>query len=115
MLEKVTNFLTHAVTLYTIIIGIVGAIITVFVTYQNFMGAIEKNQKQIEVTQIMILKPLVRYSENNKCPVSDAEWDEYMINASALYELKKKHKLIPSNYPFQPVERITQRTEECKN
>lgn len=114
MLEKITNFLTHAVTIYTIIIGLIGGIITVYVTYQNFMQAIEQNQKQIEVTQIMILKPLVRYAEKNPCPVSDAEWDEYMLNASTLYELKKKHKMIPGNMAFMPVKRIKTETAECK-
>ena len=114
MLEKVTSFLTHAVTLYTFIIGIIGAIITVFVTYQNFMAGIENNQKAIEVTQIMILKPLVRQAEKNPCPVSDAEWDEYMVNVSTLHDLKKKHKLISNDMMFTPVKRIKERTEECK-
>ena len=115
MLEKVTNFLTHAVTLYTIIIGIIGAIITGVLTYQEFMGAIENNQMEIEKTQIMILKPVVRQAEKNMCPVSDAEWDEYMINASTLHELQKKHKLIPTDYKFNPVKRIYERSPECKD
>jgi hypothetical protein len=115
MIEKITYFLTHAVTLYTFIIGIIGAIITVFVTYQNFMAAIEKNQEQIEITQIMILKPLVRNAENNPCPVVDAEWDEYMVNASTLHELKKKHKLVSTDLQFTPIQRIKERTEQCKN
>lgn len=113
MIDKITNFLTHAATIYTIIIGLITGIIGVYITYQNFIQSIEENQKQIEITQIMILKPLVRYAEKNPCPISDAEWDEYMLNASALYQLKKKHKMIPYSMDFMPIKRITERTDLC--
>lgn len=113
-MEKLINFLTHAATLYTIIVGIIGAIIAGYVTYDNFMAAIKNNQTQIEKTQIMILKPLVRDAENNPCPVSDAEWDEYMLNASALHELKQTHKLISKDVPFVPIKRIREVTPQCK-
>jgi len=114
MLNKITSFLTHAATLYTLIIGIIGSIITIFVTYQNFMNAIKTNQEQIEITQIMILKPLVRFAEHNPCPVSDAEWDEYIVNAATLHELKKKHKLISKDMLFTPIERIKERSDKCQ-
>lgn len=109
------NFLTHAATLYTVILGIVGAIVSGYIAYANFISAIEANQKQIEITQMMILKPLVRDAEKNLCPVSDAEWDEYLMNGSTLQELKQKHKLVAKEIPFVPVARIKERSAQCTN
>ena len=113
--EKLMDFLTHAATLYTLIIGIIGAVVAIYVAYDGFLNAIEYNQKQIEVTQMMILKPLVRTAEKNPCPVSDAEWDEYLMNGSTLQDLKQKHKLVSKDVPFIPVMRIKERTEQCLN
>lgn len=114
-MKKFFNFLTHAATLYTIIIGIIGAIISVYVAYNNFLKAIEKNQEQIEITQMMILKPLVRQAEKNPCPVSDAEWDEYLMNGSTLQFLRQKHNLISADLPFRPIKRIREKTDKCIN
>ena len=114
-MEKLINFLTHAATLYTVLIGIVGAIVSGYIAYSNFIDAIEDNQKQIEITQMMILKPLVREAEKNPCPVSDLEWDEYLMNGSTLQELKHKHKLLSKDVPFVPILRIKERVVQCKN
>jgi hypothetical protein len=114
-MEKFMNFLTHAATLYTVLIGIVGAIVSGYIAYSNFITAIETNQKQIEITQMMILKPLVREAEKNLCPVSDAEWDEYLMNGSTLQDLKHKHKLLSKDVPFVPVLRVKERTAQCKD
>ena len=114
-MEKFMNFLTHAATLYTLILGIIGAVISGYIAYANFIDAIESNQKQIEITQMMILKPLVREAERNLCPVSDTEWDEYLMNGSTLQELKQKHKLVAKEIPFVPVARVKERTPQCKN
>lgn len=112
-MKKFIDFLTHAATLYTCIIGCIGAIIAVYIAYDNFLTAIENNQKQIEITQMMILKPLVRDAEKNPCPISDAEWDEYLMNGSTLQDLKQKHDLISEDLPFVPIKRIRERGEEC--
>lgn len=112
-MEKLINFLTHVATLYTVLAGIVGAVIAIYIAYDGFMDAIESNQKQIEVTQMMILKPLVRTAEKNACPISDAEWDEYLMNGSTLQDLKQKHKLVSKDVPFIPVMRIKERTAQC--
>lgn len=114
-MEKFMHFLTHAATLYTLILGIIGAVISGYVAYSGFLSAIENNQKQIEITQMMILKPLVRDAEKNMCPVSDTEWDEYLMNGSTLQELKQKHKLVSKDIPFVPVARIRERSPQCKN
>ncbi len=114
-MEKIISFLTHAATLYTIILGTIGAVIAVYVAYDGFLNAIENNQKQIEITQMMILKPLVRTAEKNPCLVSDAEWDEYLMNGSTLQDLKQKHKLVSKDVPFVPVMRVKERTTQCIN
>lgn len=112
-MEKFMDFLTHAATLYTLIIGTISAVVAGYVAYDGFINAIESNQKQIEVTQMMILKPLVRTAEKNPCPVSDAEWDEYLMNGSTLQDLKQKHKLVSKDVPFVPVARVKERTVQC--
>jgi hypothetical protein len=114
-MEKLSNFLTHTVTIYTFIIGTMSGVIAIYVAYSGFLVAIENNQKQIEITQMMILKPLVREAEKNLCPVSDAEWDEYLMNGSTLQDLKQKHKLISKDIPFVPIMRIKERSKECIN
>lgn len=114
-MERLMSFLTHAATLYTLILGIIGAVISGYVAYDGFIDAIESNQKQIEITQMMILKPLVREAEKNLCPVSDNEWDEYLMNGSTLQELKHKHKLVSKDIPFIPIARVKERTPQCKN
>jgi hypothetical protein len=114
MIEKITAFLTHAVTIYTLFVGIIGAIITAYITYQNFITAIEHNQSEIEVTQMMILKPMVREAENNPCPVSDAEWEEYEMNYNTLYDLRIKHGELHKNAPWKPIERVIKGGTECQ-
>jgi hypothetical protein len=114
-MEKISNFLTHTVTIYTFIIGIISGITTVYVAYNGFLSALENNQKQIEITQMMILKPLVRDAEKNLCPISDAEWDEYLMNGSTLQDLKQKHKLISKDVPFVPIMRVKERSIQCVN
>ena len=115
-MNRLIDFLTHAATLYAFLIGIIGAIITGYVMYDNVLKSIKKNQDQIETTQILILKPLIRETEKNPCVISDAEWDEYLMNGSTLHELKQKHKMISKSLPFIPIKRITEEDpEKCKD
>ena len=113
-LDKIVGFLTHAATIWAMFIALISGIVGVYVAYSNFLNSININQKEIEKTQIMILKRLVRNAEKNPCPVSDPEWDEYLLNKSTLHDLKKKHKLITADLPFRPILRIRERTDACK-
>ena len=114
MFEKITNFVTHVGTIYAVIIAIISIIVAGYNSYDNFLRAIKENQKQIQITQIMILKPLVRQSENNPCYISDIEWDEYLMNGSTLQELKHRHKLISKNLAFTPIKRVRKHEEPTK-
>lgn len=76
---------------------------------------IEKTQGKIEVTQMMILKNIVRESEKNPCPVSDSEWDDYTKNYTLLFNLQIKHGEIHKNAQWKPIERITEGSDICQN
>lgn len=111
-MQKIVNVLSHSAVRFTIITGIV--IIISFIAYNNFLNAIETNQEKIEITQMMILQPLVRHAENNPCPVSDDEWEEYLINGATLQFLRQKHGLLPKDFVFRPIKRIKETTDTCK-
>ena len=116
MFEKIANFITHAGTIYAFIAAIMGA---VFVGYTQWIGvtkAIAENTKQIEIAQILILKPMVRQFENDPCHVSDSEWDDYIINWSTLYKLRKKHEDIVAAAAGTPIKRVEKNEEppKCK-
>ena len=96
-------------------ITLIGIILGAHTGYNKILTNIGDNKVQIEKTQMMILKSKVREYETKKCKVSNAEWDEYIEDYSALYELKKIHKKISASTPWKPSERIFVNKEgECR-
>jgi len=114
MIRRINAFLDSAAATATLALFISGASITSYMMYSELVESVKENQKQIELTQILILRPLVRIAENNPCFVSDAEWDEYITNGSTLVDLKKKHKLLANNIGFTPIKRVTKTEESSK-
>lgn len=112
-MQKIMNILTNISTLYAIVAAIVGVTITVYISYNQVLSSIGDNTDDIEATQILILKPVVRTAERNPCPISDPEWDEYLMNGSLLHELKQNHDMVSMNMPFIPIKRISERTKQC--
>ena len=92
---------------------IVSVTIGGYAGYISIIDSIEENTKQIEVTQIMMLKDIVRKAEHNPCLVGDSEWDDYIANYTTLHTLKIKYKKIGVNAPWQPIERLKVRGTEC--
>lgn len=96
--NSTVNLILSLIAFSTIIVG--GA-----TGYQSVLDNVDENKKQIEITQIMILKDLVKKSEKESCIKSDVEWDEYIYNYSKLYDLKKDHKMISESTPWKPIGR----------
>lgn len=101
------------------IYGILSIVITLsiggYISYISIIESINNNTKQIETTQMLILKSVIKDAEKNPCPMSDAAWDDYLTNFTTLYELKIKYHKLPKNAPWQPIERITKRSDKCKD
>jgi len=112
--DKFNKMTNTVVALY----GFLSFVITVgiggYISYEGILDSISENTERIEITQMMILKDIVRRSEHNPCAVSDTEWDEYLENYSILQSLKKKYKKISTNAKWEPIERLMEDTEQCK-
>ncbi len=109
------DILTHLKQLkemYTILLFFVGVVITAYTGYTNIIDNIESNTKAVEITQITMLKSIQRdFEKHHKCKVSDAEWDEYILNYSTLFDLKVAHKILSEKARWLPIER---QKGECK-
>ncbi len=98
-MEKFIEHLTRLKNIYGSIVIIVGLVSGVFTAYLNLMDKyddilenIKTNTVVVETTQITMLKSIVReFEEKHDCIISDAEWDEYMLNYSKLFDLKVRH------------------------
>lgn len=101
--------------IYGTLVVVVSVIIGGYSGYKSILDSLEENNKKIEITQLMMLNVIVRKSEQNPCPVSDTEWDEYIANYSTLYDLKIKYGKLNSHAPWKPIERIVVGGETCKN
>lgn len=81
--------------------------ITIRDTYTNILTNIETNRRIVETTQITMLKSIVREFERaHVCNISNAEWDEYMLNYSTLFDLKVRYKILSERANWKPTERI---------
>lgn len=108
-LTSIKNVIALILSIVSLITLIVGA----HKGYVAIQTSIGDNKALIERTQMMILKTKVTKYEVIKCPVSQAEWDEYIENYSTLYDLKIKHKKISAKTPWKPAERIMVKGVEC--
>lgn len=92
--------------IYGIIVVFVSVVIGAHEMYGDITKRIEQNKVASETTQIMILKKYVRdFEKTHTCIVSDAEWEEYILNYSTLYDLKKEHSLISKDAIWMPIQR----------
>ena len=114
LFEKFNNLTNTVIAGYGIVSLIVTVTLSVYLAYQNIKEDIAKNTEQIEITQMMILRDIVRRSEHNPCKVSDTEWEEYIENYSTLYNLKIKYHKLSKNARWEPVARLKEDLPECK-
>jgi len=114
MLEKLNKASNSVIAFYGFITLIITSSITGYTWYSNVLDSISKNTTQIEITQMMILKDIVRKAENNPCIVSDAEWDDYTENYTTLLDLEIKYGKKGKTAPWQPIARVTKRNSLCK-
>jgi len=85
-----------------------------YIGYETIKNGIAENSKSIEITQMMILRDVVRRQEHNPCVMSDAQRDEYIENYTTLYTLKIKFKKLHKNAKWSPVEELKEDTELCR-
>jgi len=100
----------------TLLISIIISTIMVYNFYLQFN--VDNETKHLEIinriseledNQIILLKHLTRRVEHKmyeRIVVSDAEWDEYLINSFNLYRLKVRRNIINKSVPWTTVERI---------
>lgn len=88
--------------------------ITSYVGYMTIKNGIAENSKSIEITQMMILRDVVRRQEHNPCMTSDAQRDEYIENYTTLYTLKIKYKKLHKNAKWEPVTELKEDTKLCR-
>jgi hypothetical protein len=97
--------------LYTIIVFFISIVISGYQGYNNIINDISRNRTQLETTQITMLNGMIRnFEKNHKCKISDAEWDEYILNYSTLFDLKIKHSILSNKAKWMPIER---KINEC--
>jgi len=114
IVHKFNRVSNSVLAVWGFVVFIITSTISGYTWYNQMLDSIDENTKQIEVTQMMILKDIVRKSENNPCPVSDPEWVDYTKNYTKLFDLKIKYGELHKNALWKPIERITERTELCK-
>jgi len=118
------NVLNNLLSVYGAISIIISVTFGVTLTYFQLKDEIKKNysliqetQKKstenIEITQMMILKDIVRQAEHNPCTVSVLEWEEYIMNYSTLFNLKIKYGELSKKTPWQPIERLQKDSKKC--
>lgn len=74
---------------------------------------IEERNKQIELTQLSILKSQIRELERYPCKTSRDEWGDYNMLFSQYYRLKKKHNPLLVDLNISPMERLTEDSCKC--
>jgi hypothetical protein len=100
---------------------IIGFIITIsslsvggYMAYIDILSGIENNKiqleektanllKELEYTEILVLKTIVKNYENLDRNMTDIEYEDYVLNLTKLYLLKKKYNMIPPGYEWKPV------------
>lgn len=104
-MNNFSEFLDHLKKLkeiYLLVFFFGSTIITIYAGYMNIQNSILANTKKVEITQVLMLKSIVREVEKSKC-LSPLEYDEYILNYSTLFDLKIKHKLISVKANWMPI------------
>lgn len=115
VIEKINKTSNFVIAIWGILTILVTSASTGYTWYSNVLSSIEANTTQIEITQMMIMKDIVRKSERNPCIVSDAEWDDYTENYTTLHNLEIKYGKKGTTAPWAPIERVMVRNDQCKN
>jgi hypothetical protein len=114
MSEKFNNLTNTVIAGYGALSIIITLTITSYIGYETIKNSIAENSKSIEITQMMILKDIVRRQEHNPCIVSDAQRDEYIENYTTLFTLKIKYKKLHKNAKWSPIEKLKEDTPLCR-
>jgi len=91
-------------------------IVTIFTATSIIVGAYinyTNNIKQLEYTQISILKSLTHVLENNPCKVTRDEWADYEMLYSQYQTLLKKQNPLLKEASIRPVERLLKDSDMC--
>lgn len=99
--------------LVTTISMVVVFIISGYTLYTDIYKNINQNTKQLELTQLSILKTQITMMESNPCRTSREVWAEYNMLYSQYYQLMKKHNPLLKELDFRPMERLNKDTCKC--
>lgn len=112
-MDQIIEYLKKFKEVYSVLVLVIGLIISTYTGYTNIINSIESGAKKTEVVQITMLKSITRaFEENHKCRVSQAEWDEYLLNYSTLFDLKIKHNMLSKVADWKPIERKMYKCKE---
>jgi hypothetical protein len=111
--KTITNLFSNIKLIIGVVSTIAGVSVAGYVAYDGILDKIESNSvatqnvlKEVELTEITILKRIVRDAEQQSYFRSDLEYDEYLLNFTKLYNLKIKHNMLPPNTMWQPVKKV---------
>ena len=107
-IEKIKEFklLTTAISMVVVFT------ISGWTAYTDIYKKIDENNKQVELTQLTILKTQISMLEANPCKTSRESWADYNMLFSQYYTIKKKHNKLLVELSFKPMERLT--SDSCK-
>lgn len=89
--------------------------ITTIVMAITFIIAGYNILKQLEVTQITLLKEAKRHFENNPCKTSIDEWGDYVMVHTQYLELLRKHNPLLAKMNIRAIPRLTKDSCKCYN
>jgi hypothetical protein len=102
-IAMIVSFIISGITLYA----------DIHKSIDNNTLIIEEKNKQIELTQISILKSQIRELERYPCKTSRDEWGDYNMLFSQYHKLMKKHNPLLEDLNIKPMERLTEDSCKC--
>jgi len=108
-MEKIKEFKLLATTISMLIVFIISG----YTTYQDIYKTIDKNQKQLELTQKSILNSQINMLEANPCKTSRTDWADYNMLLSQHHMLQKKHNPMLDSMTIKPMERLNKDSCKC--
>ncbi len=88
-------------------------VISGYATYTDIYTKMNEDNKQVELTQISMLKSIIRTLEKNPCKTSRDDWAEYNMLFSQYHKLMKKHNPLLGDMEIKPMERLQKDSCKC--
>ena len=111
--KTITSLFSNIKLIIGVITTIAGISVGGYMAYDGILTKIEENKnatqnvlREVELTEITILKRIIREAEQRGYFHSDAEYDEYLLNFTKLYNLRVKYNMLPPGATWQPIQKV---------